>query len=66
MERELAEIDKKDVTPPSKYKGDLGQWRHWYAKLFTLIARRDGRWADLMNAIGMNSKDPYEIGGAKE
>ena len=66
MERELAEIDKKDVTPPSKYKGDLGQWRHWYAKLSTFLARRDSRWADLMNAIRMNSKDPYEIGGAKE
>ena len=65
-EEELRDIDKKDVAPPSKYRGDASVWRHWYTKLHTFMARRDLRWGELLEAVRRRSKDPYSDAAEKE
>ena len=57
-EEDLRDIDKKDVAPPSKYRGDASVWRHWYTKLHTFMIRRDPRWGELLEAVRRRSKDP--------
>ena len=59
-EDDLRDIDKKDVVPPGKYKGDVSTWRHWYMKLATFLARRDVRWSKLLDAIRDKSKNPLD------
>jgi hypothetical protein len=58
-EEDLRDIDKKDVVPPSKYRGDASMWRHWYTKLHTVLTRRDPRWGELLEAVRKRSRDPY-------
>ena len=59
-DEDLKDIDKKDVALPGKYKGDAGQWRHWYTKFHTFLSRRDKRWGKLLETIKGNSQKPYE------
>ena len=56
---ELKDIDKKDVALPTKYKGDINQWRHWFLKFNSFLSRRDHRWGELLGGIRSNSQNPY-------
>ena len=58
-EIDLRDIDKKDVAPPGKYRGDAAAWRHWYTKFTTFLTRRDSRWGLLLDAIRKHSTNPY-------
>ena len=66
VEMELKDIDKKDVTPPAKYRGDASSWRHWYTKLVTFLSRRDARWGTLLETIRQRSTNPYTEEDVKE
>ena len=57
-EPELKDIDRKDVTPPDKYRGDAAQWRHWFAKLVMFLTRRNAKWGELLHATRTNATDP--------
>ena len=59
-EVELRDIDKKNVVPPGKYKGDTEDWRHWFMKLSTFLARRDARWSQILEAVRKASKSPMD------
>ena len=58
-EVDLKDIDKKDVAPPVKYRGDAASWRHWYTKFTTFLARRDSRWGVLLAVVRKHSTNPY-------
>ena len=53
----LADIDKKDVEKPHKFKGDPMQWRSWSVKFASFLGRRDGRWPELIKAIQEHSNE---------
>ena len=55
---DLKDIDKKDVVPPSKFKGDANQWRHWYMKFSSFLHRRDPRWTRLLEEVRKHSQNP--------
>ena len=58
-EKKLAEIDRKDVERPGKFGGDASKWRQWFMKFKGFLARRDPRWGTLLEAIKMNSQNPF-------
>ena len=58
-EKKLAEIDRKDVERPGEDGGDASKWRHWFVKFKGFLARRDPRWDTLLEAIKMNSQNPF-------
>ena len=57
-EEDLRDIDKKDMVPPSKYRGDASMWRHLYTKLHTFLNRRDPRCGEMLEAVRQRSRDP--------
>ena len=57
-EIDLKDIDKKDVAPPGKYRGDAAAWRHWFRMFTTFLTRRDARWGTLLDAIRKHSTNP--------
>ncbi len=66
LNEELKEIHIKDVGKPSKYRGEISKWRHWFMKMKSFLERRDGRWGKLLDSIKADSKDPLDEKTEKE
>ena len=58
-EVDLKDIDKKDVAPPAKYRGDAASLRRWYTKFTTFLARCDSRWGVLLDVVRTHSTNTY-------
>ena len=43
---------------PTKFKGDVTQWRHWYMKFSSFLNRRDARWPKLLEEARKHSQNP--------
>jgi len=54
-----AQIDKKIIEKPVKYKGDIKVFIQWHERLKTYLAAQDKRWSKLLDAI--EARDPNAL-----
>jgi len=55
-----AQIDRKIIERPSKYKGDIKVFIQWHERLKTYLASQDKRWSKLLDSIESRGPNPLK------